>query len=140
MMRIHVNLAVEDLDGSVEFYTRLFGASPTVRKHDYAQWRLDDPAVNFAVGSRSGRSGIEHLGIEAGGREELEVLRERVAQVPSTTHEGETVCCYARSDKSWVTDDAGISWELFYTHGTSETFAGETRRVEKTCCRETPTA
>ncbi len=29
--------------------------------------------------------------------------------------EGETTCCYARSEKHWVTDPQGIAWEHFHT-------------------------
>ena len=49
MKRMHVNVSVDDLKTSVSFYAALFGAQPTVLKHDYAKWMLDDPRVNFAL-------------------------------------------------------------------------------------------
>ena len=75
-MRMHVNLRVSDIEASTRFYSGLFGAEPTVRKHDYAKWMLDDPRVNFAIVASGRASGLEHLGIQAESREELEMLRE----------------------------------------------------------------
>jgi len=37
MKRLHVSVAVSDLDQSVQFYATLFGAAPTVLKSDYAK-------------------------------------------------------------------------------------------------------
>ena len=31
--------------------------------------------------------------------------------------EQEQACCYAKSDKYWVTDPTGIAWETFHTLG-----------------------
>ena len=31
--------------------------------------------------------------------------------------ENEQPCCYAKSDKYWVTDPTGIAWETFHTLG-----------------------
>ena len=33
--------------------------------------------------------------------------------------QGETACCYAKSEKAWIDDSAGISWETFHTTGDS---------------------
>ena len=126
MARIHVNLQVGNLDESLAFYNRLFGAPPTVRKSDYAKWMLEDPRINFSIATTSGEPRIEHLGIQAESREELAVLRGRLSQDdPAIDHEGETVCCYARSDKTWITDAQDVSWELFYTHGSADSNHGE---------------
>ena len=62
MKRFHVHVSVRDLDESTRFYAALFGAEPTVRKDDYAKWMLDDPRVNFAISTRAGAAGIDHLG------------------------------------------------------------------------------
>ena len=43
MRRMHIGLQVDDLEESVEFYTRLFGVEPTLRRPDYAKWMLEDP-------------------------------------------------------------------------------------------------
>jgi catechol 2,3-dioxygenase-like lactoylglutathione lyase family enzyme len=119
MKRLHVHVGVDDLDRSIHFYSTLFGAPPTVAKSDYAKWMLDDPRVNFAISNgRHATSGIEHLGIQAEDEAELEEVygRLRVAGRP-VLEEGATTCCYARSEKSWVSDPDGLVWEAFHTTG-----------------------
>ena len=118
MKRLHVHVGVHDLDRSIQFYSNLFAAEPTVTKSDYAKWRLDDPRVNFAISQRGREAGLAHLGIEVDSREELgeAYARLRKADTP-VLEEGPVTCCYARSEKAWVTDPAGIPWETFFTSG-----------------------
>ena len=137
MNRFHVNLAVTNVAESAEFYTKLFGAEPVVRKDDYAKWLLDDPQLNFSIAHSSQASGIQHLGLQVDSRSSLGELRQRVvASGGERFDEGETTCCYAQSDKSWVADPQGVEWEAFYTHGESETFSGSTEeaKTETPCC------
>lgn len=131
MKRMHVMLKVNDLTESINFYSTLFGAEPTVQKEDYAKWMLDDPRVNFSIAERSGAKGIEHLGIQTETEEELQELRTNIGRAHGLVREeGETTCCYANSDKSWITDPQGVSWEAFYTFGESDVYASE----EHACC------
>ena len=118
MKRFHVHVAVEDLDGSKAFYTKLFGAEPAVVKHDYAKWMIEDPRINFAISTRAGRTGIEHLGLQAESAEELAEIRGRlVAADAEITDEPDANCCYSHSDKHWTVDPQGIAWESFHTLG-----------------------
>jgi catechol 2,3-dioxygenase-like lactoylglutathione lyase family enzyme len=115
--RLHVHVAVHDLQQSIRFYSALFAAEPVVKKHDYAKWMLDDPRVNFAISTRAGRAtGIDHLGIQAENGAELDELGVRLAQadVAITAQKGAS-CCYAKSDKYWTLDPQGIPWESFHT-------------------------
>lgn len=131
MKRMHVMLKVNDLNDSIEFYSTLFGAAPTKQKEDYAKWMLDDPRVNFSIAEREGAKGIEHLGIEAESEEELLELRSSIDRTHGLSRdEGETTCCYANSDKSWITDPQGVEWEAFHTFGESENYSAE----ETACC------
>src|SRR5436853_632733 len=83
---------------------------------DYAKWMLDDPRVNFAISSRGRTPGLDHLGIQAEDQAELREVYGRLHQAGRPVlEEGETTCCYAHSEKSWVEDPAGISWETFLT-------------------------
>jgi catechol 2,3-dioxygenase-like lactoylglutathione lyase family enzyme len=119
MKRFHVNVTVDDLAQSVRFYSTLFAAEPTVLKPDYAKWMLDDPRVNFSLSAGSGnKPGISHLGIQAEDGSELAEVFDRLARAerPILEEKG-TTCCYARSDKQWVTDPQGVVWETFYTYG-----------------------
>lgn len=124
MKRLHVHVGVGDLDHSKAFYSALFGAEPTVVKHDYAKWMLDDPRVNFAISSEGHAAhGIEHLGIQVEDSDELvEVYaRLKVANRP-VLEEDATTCCYAKSEKNWITDPDGVVWETFLTHGESTVY------------------
>lgn len=117
MKRFHVHLGVADLAQSIRFYSGLFGAPPTVRKHDYAKWMIDDPRVNFAISQCGGRVGVNHLGLQADTADELHAIREHfaTADLSSVRDEPGANCCYARSDKHWVTDPQGIAWEGYRT-------------------------
>ncbi len=62
--------------------------------------------------------GIEHLGIQAEGTDELtEVYGRLKAADRPVLEEGATVCCYATSEKSWIADPDGVVWETFFTNG-----------------------
>lgn len=124
MQRLHVHISVDDLATARQFYSTLFGAQPTVVKPDYAKWLLDDPRVNLAISQREGRApGIDHLGVQADSAEEFAALHGRLTDVSyPTLAENAAQCCYARSDKQWVVDTAGVSWELFHTFGESATY------------------
>lgn len=116
MKRFHVHAHVEDLQASIAFYSKMFGAEPTRVESDYAKWMVEDPRLNFAISTRGGRLGVDHLGIQTDTEGELEALKARAAAADMTLQDvGETTCCYAHSDKYWVTDPQGIAWEQFHT-------------------------
>ena len=118
MKRFHVHLHVDDLQQSIGFYSKLFAAEPARREADYAKWMLEDPPVNFAISTRGDTPGIDHLGIQTDDAAELAVLKARAeAADMALLDEGDTTCCYARSEKHWVTDPQGIAWEHFHTLG-----------------------
>lgn len=125
MKRLHVHVGVTDLESSVRFYTTLFEAAPTVTKADYAKWMLEDPRVNFAISASNAHKGVEHLGIQAEDGDELKEVygRLRVANRP-VSEEGCTTCCYAKSQKSWIADPDGVTWEAFMTSGASTVYGG----------------
>lgn len=127
MNRLHVHVAVPDLSKSVRFYSALFGAEPTVRKHDYAKWMLEDPRVNFAISARGRVPGVDHLGIQVEELQQLTAITARLSAAENTTREeSDAHCCYARSDKTWSTDPSGIRWESFHTHGEITTYGLDT--------------
>lgn len=123
MKRLHVHMGVEDLAESIRFYSTLFAAEPTVRKSDYAKWMLENPRVNFAISQGRGTVGIHHLGIQVEDKDELAEVCDRLkAAEGPVIEEGETVCCYAQSEKSWIADPQGVAWETFFTHGESTVY------------------
>jgi hypothetical protein len=132
MKRMHVHVAVDDLSRSIGFYSALFDAKPAV---------LEDPRVNFAISTRGRIPGLDHLGIQVENKTELHEVYARLNKAGGTVIEqGETACCYAKSEKSWIDDPAGISWETFHTTGENTDYgdgSGEpVARIahEKACC------
>ena len=144
MKRFHVHVAVDDLDANIRFYSTLFGMPPTVAKADYAKWMLDDPRVNFAISSRGLEPGVNHLGLQVESDHELAAMRGQVerAQI-AALDQTDAACCYARSDKYWVTDPQGIAWETFHTLDSIPVFGEDVRTAEpatqKACCAPSAT-
>ncbi len=142
MKRLHVHVGVKDLSASVRFYNALFGSEPVKLKSDYAKWMLDDPRVNFAISTRAKTIGVDHMGIQVDDADELGTLRDQMSQANISTHsDGETTCCYARSEKSWVEDPNGLAWEAYHTMADAQIYSGSDEPVELVgdCCKlETP--
>lgn len=139
MKRFHVHAHVADLNASIAFYSKMFGAEPTRAEADYAKWMLDDPRINFAISTRGGTPGVDHLGIQTDSEEELAELKSRArAAELSLLDEGATSCCYARSDKYWLTDPQGIAWEQFHTLGTIPVFSEKPAAPASACCAAAP--
>jgi hypothetical protein len=116
MKQLHVHVSVMDLGASIRFYQALFGAAPTVAKPDYAKWMLEDPHMNFAISTNRECAGVNHLGFQVDSDEELRGIRAQLeAADTGMIEESEQRCCYAKSDKYWVTDPTGIAWEAFHT-------------------------
>lgn len=116
MKRFHVHVSVNDLSRSVDFYSKLFGAQPSVVKADYAKWMLDDPRINFAISNRDGKAGLNHLGFQVESDAELVELRQQAETADlAAVQELGAACCYAKSDKHWIEDPQGIAWETFHT-------------------------
>ena len=126
MKRFHVHVAVKELQDSIRFYSAMFGTDPTVVKPDYAKWMLDDPRINFAISQRGQKIGVNHLGLQAESDEELEGIHANLQQADAAIVPEKGVnCCYAKSDKYWVTDPQGIAWESFRSLGSVPLFGGE---------------
>jgi hypothetical protein len=102
---------------------------------------LEDPRVNFAISRRDGKPGVQHLGIQVEDSAELAEVYERLRRAERPViEEGETICCYARSEKSWIDDPQGVQWETFLTTGESTVYGTDEIRpkVERAgkgaCC------
>jgi catechol 2,3-dioxygenase-like lactoylglutathione lyase family enzyme len=138
MKRFHVHVGVANLDKSISFYSGLFGAPPAVRKDDYAKWMIEDPRINFAISTRGGELGVNHLGLQADSADELAGIREQFAAADQATLQDEpgANCCYAKSDKHWVTDPQGIPWEGYHTLGEVRFFNSDRAdgTAESACC------
>jgi catechol 2,3-dioxygenase-like lactoylglutathione lyase family enzyme len=142
MKRMHVHVAVSDLRQSIGFYSALFDAEPAVVKLDYAKWMLDDPRVNFAISTRGREPGLDHLGVQVEDQTELHEVYARLHKAGGAiVEQGDTSCCYAKSEKSWIDDPAGISWETFHTTGESVDYGdGTGERVARVAHAKSPSA
>ena len=125
----------------------MFGVQPSILKEDYAKWMLEDPRVNFAISKRGAKPGLDHLGVQVESSDELTALREQVREAEiAVLDQGNAACCYARSDKYWVTDPQGIAWETFHTldsvpvFGEDNRVAPSRRRRVSACCAPAPKA
>ena len=128
MKRFHVHVSVEKLDDSIRFYSSLFGTAPTVVQPDYAKWMLDDPRVNFAISQRGRQPGVNHLGFQVEDDAELKAMRGQLeAADTGLLEQTSAACCYAVSDKYWVTDPQGVAWETFHTLDTVPVYGEDTR-------------
>lgn len=145
MKRFHVHLHVKDLQSSIAFYSKLFSAQPARVKSDYAKWMLDDPRLNFAISTRGQQAGVDHLGFQVDHADELNALKDAAAAADmSTFDEGETTCCYSRSDKHWIVDPDGTAWEHFHTLDSIPVFSEKPTAPEiastdaSACCSPVP--
>lgn len=137
MKRFHVHTHVEDLQASICFYTKLFGSEPDRVESDYAKWMLEDPRLNFAISTRGSKPGIDHLGFQADSEQELAELKARAQAADMTLlDDGQTTCCYSRSEKYWVTDPQGIAWEHYRTLSSIPVFSEKTDAPngDSACC------
>jgi catechol 2,3-dioxygenase-like lactoylglutathione lyase family enzyme len=139
MKRFHVHMGVKDLESSVRFYSTLFGQEPAKLKPDYAKWMLDDPRISFAISTRTQGEGVDHLGIQVESEGDLREISDRLKAADlGVRAEGETTCCYARSDKAWVEDPSGVPWETYRNMGDAEVFSEKAPATdpepEAACC------
>ena len=122
--RIHINLGVHDLDRSIAFYTRLFGVGPSKVRADYANWRLDEPALHLALVSEPGMEKPptgEHFGVELFEEDALDGWRARASAAGVAVRiEEQVTCCYAVANKWWAADPDGNEWEFWVRSAEAE--------------------
>lgn len=143
MKRFHVHVAVSDLEASIKFYSAMFASEPSVHKPDYAKWMLDDPRINFAISQRGLAPGVDHLGIQVDSDEALGEMRQQAAKAEiAASAQNNAACCYAESNKYWITDPQGIAWETFHTLANMPTFGDDTKiapaESANACCAPQP--
>ena len=127
MKRLHIHVCVDNLAQSIRFYSTLFGTEPSRVETDYAKWMLEDPRVNFAISQGRFTAGVNHLGFQVDSADELRGMRAQLQAADSCMiEENQQRCCYARSDKYWVTDPTGIAWETFHTLGDIAVYGEDT--------------
>lgn len=136
MSRLQLALNVDDLESSVAFYSRLFGAEPAKRRPGYANFALEQPPLKLILMESPGQGGsLNHLGIEVADTDVVNAEQARLAdQGVATRDERDTTCCYARQDKFWVHGAPdGERWEIYTVLADSPTFSAESADVGGCC-------
>jgi catechol 2,3-dioxygenase-like lactoylglutathione lyase family enzyme len=141
--RLHIHIAVDDLEKNIHFYSALFKSQPTVLEYDYAKWQLDDPRMNFAISNRGRTPGLDHLGIQVDSAAELDAVQQGLADAAlPIAAQKQAACCYAQSDKYWSVDPQGIPWEAFHSLSSIPMF-GDDQVMEleqvSACCKPSAT-
>jgi len=144
--RAHINLTVSDLEASIAFYSKVFNTQPSKLKADYANFRLDTPALHLALVHQANASpkpilngNGQHFGVELFDDQALKRWKESIQDqrlFPHLEEEGVT-CCYAVANKFWLHDPDGHEWEFWVRHDDE----GETLFSSNTatsCCAPQP--
>jgi catechol 2,3-dioxygenase-like lactoylglutathione lyase family enzyme len=127
MSRIQLALNVEDLDQSVAFYSKLFGAEPAKVRPGYANFAIAEPPLKLVLLENPGQGGsLNHLGVEVAGSDTVDAEQARLADTGlASIEERDTTCCYARQDKFWIQGAPdGERWEIYAVKEDSDTFWG----------------
>ncbi len=132
-MRVHISIPVKNLDKSVAFYSTVLDNPASKLKDDYANFRLDEPAIHLALVAKNdaGPVSASHFGIELPDHEALENWRKRATdQGLDVADDPDASCCYAKADKFWLSDPDGNRWEFWVRTGASEVL----KRKRAVCC------
>ncbi len=138
--RIHMGLAVKDLEKSIAFYTSLLGQPPTKIRSRYAKFEVAEPPVNLSLNEVGGATGqnnpVAHFGIQVKSSETVERIADRLHQAGLKTRIEENVtCCYAVQDKVWVSDPDGNNWEVYVVLNND---SQQNASSESSCCSGIP--
>ncbi|MEU1808216.1 MULTISPECIES: ArsI/CadI family heavy metal resistance metalloenzyme [Micromonospora] len=134
MSRVQLALRVSDLEGSVAFYSKLFGVEPAKRRPGYANFAVENPPLKLVL--LEGEPGLptvmDHLGVEVSTTEEVNAATNRLTESGLITlEENDTECCYALQDKVWVRGPGDEPWEVYTVKADSPQLA---KATESACC------
>ena len=135
MSRLQLALNVDDLETSIDFYSKLFATEPAKVRPGYANFAVAEPPLKLVLIENPGHGGsLNHLGVEVEDVDTVDLLQTRLADDGlASVDERDTTCCYARQDKFWVSGTPnGESWEIYTVLADSPTPNGEADGQE--CC------
>jgi catechol 2,3-dioxygenase-like lactoylglutathione lyase family enzyme len=128
MSRVQLALRVADLEASIDFYTRLFGAGPAKRRPGYANFAVAEPPLKLVLleGETGKPTVMDHLGVEVESTGEVTEAASRLAGAGLATEvEEDTACCYAVQDKVWVHAPGSEPWEVYVVKADADVLAKE---------------
>jgi catechol 2,3-dioxygenase-like lactoylglutathione lyase family enzyme len=136
MSRIQLALNVDDLDTSIDFYSRLFNTTPAKVKPGYANFAVTEPPLKLVLIENPGHGGsINHLGVEVADTDTVDAEQSRLADAGfANVDERGATCCYAKQDKFWVENAPnGERWEVYTVLEDSPTF-NASQTTATSCC------
>jgi catechol 2,3-dioxygenase-like lactoylglutathione lyase family enzyme len=133
MSRVQLALRVSDLEGSIEFYRRLFGVEPAKLRPGYANFAIAEPPLKLVLleGTPGKPTVMDHLGVEVQTTTEVDAATQRLSELGLFTQvENDTTCCYARQDKVWVRGPGAEPWEVYTVTEDSDSFGASGLAVD----------
>jgi catechol 2,3-dioxygenase-like lactoylglutathione lyase family enzyme len=140
MSRVQLALRVADLDASVDFYAKLFGAGPAKRRAGYANFAIAEPPLKLVLieGDAGQPTVLDHLGVEVESTGQVADATRRLSEQGLATEvEEDTTCCYAVQDKVWAHGPGGEPWEVYVVKADADSLAKD---GGSSCCRPAPGA
>jgi catechol 2,3-dioxygenase-like lactoylglutathione lyase family enzyme len=138
MPRVQLALRVGDLDGSIDFYSKLFNTEPAKLRPGYANFAIAEPALKLVLleGEPGQETVMDHLGVEVETTDQVDQATRRLAgEGMDTLPEDDTTCCYAVQDKVWVHGPGKEPWEVYTVKADSPTYGTDTSGTPATCCQ-----
>ena len=136
ILKAHVSLNVSNIDASVSFYEKIFGAPAAKRRPGYAKFDLEEPSLNLTM-QEADRTGVNasHFGVQVATTEDVAAAFSRFKKAGLATFtEDNKTCCYALQDKVWVKDPDGNMWEVFVVKGDAATMHDDPGLAAASCC------
>lgn len=121
-MRVQLALNVDDLDQSIDFYTKMFGTPPAKTKNGYANFEVENPPLKLVLFENPGSGGsLNHLGVEVETGGQVEEAESRLAEAGlETSGVDDTICCYAAKTETWI-EGPDNKWEWYVKNGDADT-------------------
>ncbi|MFD3455065.1 ArsI/CadI family heavy metal resistance metalloenzyme [Streptomyces sp. NPDC058691] len=137
MSRVQLALRVADLEGSIAFYSRLFGVEPAKLRPGYANFAIAEPPLKLVLieGEEGQDTRLDHLGVEVESTDQVTAATGRLREAGlATFEENDTSCCYALQDKVWVTGPGKEAWEVYVVKADAGTLGKTTDSAPAACC------
>ncbi|MGF1426084.1 ArsI/CadI family heavy metal resistance metalloenzyme [Kitasatospora sp. LaBMicrA B282] len=140
MSRVQLALRVADLEGSIAFYTKLFGTEPAKRRPGYANFAIAEPPLKLVLieGEPGEDTRLDHLGVEVAATEQVTATTTRLQDAGlATFEERDASCCYALQDKVWVHGPGREPWEVYVVRADADTLGRSADSTPDACCATT---
>ncbi|MFF8769780.1 ArsI/CadI family heavy metal resistance metalloenzyme [Kitasatospora sp. NPDC015120] len=137
MSRVQLALRVADLEGSIAFYSKLFGTEPAKRRPGYANFAITEPPLKLVLieGEPGVETRLDHLGVEVESAEQVAAATTRLKGAGlATFEENDTSCCYALQDKVWATAPGKEPWEVYVVKADADTLGKSAAGAPNACC------